>query len=105
NNLPAWDLWEDNIEKFNKAPGSTNNHQAWEGGYMDHICEAMNTACALYSALNSRRPLPFTLGDALLCLYLHDIEKPWKYVLGQDELEDPDLATKEKRHEFRGKII
>jgi hypothetical protein len=46
---------------------------------MDHIVDAMNIAVKLYETLNELRALPFTLSDALLVLYLHDLEKPWKY--------------------------
>jgi hypothetical protein len=59
------------------APGSTKNHQAWEGGYIDHITEVMNIAHWLYTS--SPRPLPFGLADALEVLFLHDLEKPWKF--------------------------
>ncbi len=64
---------------FETVRGSTHNHQAWPGGYVDHVTEVMNVAVVLYPALAERRPLPFSLSDALLVLYLHDIEKPWKY--------------------------
>lgn len=39
----------------------------------------MNIAAALYGFLGAIRPLPFSLSDALLVLFLHDIEKPWAY--------------------------
>ena len=68
-----------NKEMFDKAKGSSYNHQAWEGGYMGHMRDIMNIACRIYSNLNSVRSLPFSLSDALLVLFLHDIEKPWKY--------------------------
>lgn len=60
------------------AAGATHNHQAWLGGYLDHIRETMNIAVALYSSLENRRSLPFTLSDTLLVLFLHDLEKPWR---------------------------
>ena len=72
-------LLRDNRELFDRVPGSVHNHQAWEGGYLDHVREVMNIALALYEMLASKRPLPFSLSSALLVLYLHDIEKPWKY--------------------------
>ena len=62
---------------FETSKGSKIKHQAWEGGYLDHIMEVMNIACVTYDALNQCRALPFSLSDALLCLYLHDIEKLW----------------------------
>jgi hypothetical protein len=63
---------------FEEKPGSSHNHQAWKGGYSDHITEVGNIAHLLFGILNEIRPLPFTLGDAMLCLFLHDIEKPFK---------------------------
>jgi len=98
-------IMEENKERFEKAPGSTHNHQAWEGGYLDHILETMDIAYIILPTLKlTGRPVP-KFGDVILCLFLHDIEKPWKYVLGQNELDDPDLNTKTDRHEFRRKLI
>ena len=70
-------LYYDNEALFNTAEGSSFNHQAWEGGYADHVREVMNIAVMLYPVY-SIRPLNFTLSDALLVLFLHDLEKPWK---------------------------
>jgi hypothetical protein len=66
-------------ELFQSARGSSHNHQAWAGGYADHVGEVMNTAVALYDALGRLRPLPFSLSDALVVLFVHDLEKPWAY--------------------------
>jgi len=72
-------MLEENKERFSCAIGSSHNHQSWEGGYLDHLTEIMNIAILLYKPLNEARPLHFSLSDALLVLYLHDLEKPWKY--------------------------
>ncbi|MDO8466959.1 MAG: hypothetical protein Q7S83_02350 [bacterium] len=88
-------LYEENRKLWEKSPGSSHNHQAWEGGYLDHITEVMNIAVNIYESLNAVRPLPFSLSDALLVLYLHDLEKPWKHV-GKVKMEN-----KAARHEFR----
>src|SRR3989344_7866617 len=74
-------LLQDNYDLFSKARGSSHNHQAWEGGYVDHLTEIMNIATVLYEPLNNRRTLPFSLSDALLVLYLHDLEKPWRHLV------------------------
>jgi len=66
------------------APGSKHNHQAWPGGYVDHITEVMNIAIELYKTLNALRPLSFTLSDALFVLFLHDIEKPFRFEFAED---------------------
>jgi len=74
----------DNRELFGTVQGSTHNHQAWPGGYLDHVTEVMNIAVVLFKALDAKRPLPFSISDILLVVFLHDIEKPWKYELGED---------------------
>lgn len=97
-------LLAENRELFRKVPGSGHNHQAWPGGYLDHVQECMNVAMVLYWALHAQRPLPFTVGDALLVLFLHDLEKPWKYELDAEgklqykpEFKDNKTAQKEFR--------
>ena len=93
-------LYNDNYARFYLAPGSSANHQAWSpGGYIAHIEEVMNIAIVLYEVLNGLRKLPFSLSDALVVLFLHDIEKPWKYV---DKI---SFKNKQERAEFRQKII
>lgn len=81
------------------AQGSMHNHQAWPGGYLDHVAEVVDLAFVQYEALSKIRPLPFTLSEALLVLFLHDIEKPWKYGKGHRFLHKLD------RHLFRMKLI
>lgn len=78
-NAPLKKLWDDHRGRMETAPGSSHNHQAWHGGYRDHIVECLNIARSLHAALAEIRPLPFSLADALTVLYLHDLEKPWKY--------------------------
>ena len=89
-------MLDENQVLFTAARGSKHNHQAWRGGYLDHITEIMNIAVILYTPLNEARPLPFSLSDSLLVLYLHDLEKPWKYITKEDgSLEiNPLLADK-----------
>lgn len=71
-------LATDYYDLFVKSPGSSYNHQAWDGGYLHHIVETMNVAVQLYAVLSGLRPLPFTVADALTVMTLHDIEKPFK---------------------------
>jgi hypothetical protein len=80
---------------FEQARGSSNNHQAWTGGYIDHLHEVMNLAVVLYPTMKELRPLPFSLSDALLVLFVHDLEKPWTY-------EQID-GNWQRKKEFRGK--
>ncbi|MCB8943150.1 MAG: hypothetical protein H6658_05295 [Ardenticatenaceae bacterium] len=89
-------LLAENRALFHTAWGSSHNHQAWPGGYYDHIQEVLNLAVVLYQALSPLRPLPFTLSDALLVLYLHDIEKPWAY-------EHDNQGHRQRKASFVGK--
>lgn len=73
-------ILNDHYDQFIKSPGSKFKHQAWEGGYLGHIVEIFSIAEKIYPSLQEIRPLPFTLGDAILVLFLHDLEKPFKYV-------------------------
>lgn len=93
----------DNRKLFRSAYGSTHNHQNWSGGYWDHISEVMNIAAAMYRGLNSYRPLSFSLSDSVLILFLHDIEKPWKYEFGPDGRlrTKEEFNTEKKSHAFR----
>lgn len=92
----------DHRELFETVQGSSHNHQAWTGGYMDHIHEAMNIGLVFYTQLNELRPLPFSASDALLIIFLHDIEKPWKYELvdGKPEIKAA-LVDKDNQKKFR----
>jgi hypothetical protein len=67
----------------------------------------MNIAIVLYERLSSIRPLPFSASDALLVVFLHDIEKPWKYEVGPSgQLQHIEsLRTKEAQHEFRARKL
>jgi len=96
----------DNRELFATARGSKNNHQAWLGGYWDHVVETMNIAVVLYRSLGATKRIRygcFSLSEALVVMFLHDIEKPWKYSLGDDGKlqENPALADKSARKKFR----
>ncbi|HTM68175.1 MAG TPA: phosphoribosyltransferase family protein [Candidatus Binatia bacterium] len=96
-------LLDANRALFETVQGSTNNHQAWPGGYVDHVTEIMNIALVDHRAWADIRPWPFSLSDALLVVFLHDVEKPWKYELGPDgQLRHlPAFAAKEDAHKFR----
>ena len=87
------------------ARGSTNNHQTWRGGWWDHTTEAMNIAVVLYPILDALRPLPFTLSDALLVLFMHDVEKPWKYEMRNGEwVHRIDMIMKSEHQAYRMKL-
>jgi hypothetical protein len=95
-------LYQDHQKLFITVAGSRHNHQAWPGGYQDHVQEAMNIALLLWDSFSSLRPLPFTISDLLLIVFLHDIEKPWKYVYEGGMLEYREgMETKEDHKRFR----
>ncbi len=89
--------------EFKAARGSSYNHQAWKGGYLDHIAETMNIGRVLYDSLNTLRTLPFSLSEALVVLFIHDLEKPWKHILTADQSISlqPELADKSNHFEFK----
>jgi hypothetical protein len=96
-------ILDDHRERFEQVRGSTHNHQAWEGGYIDHITDGLNFARHLYEFMKSfGRPLPFSLSDALLIFFLHDLEKPWRILVQNGVASNKaGLDTKEAFKEFR----
>jgi hypothetical protein len=75
-------ILDDHRALFEKARGSTHNHQTWDGGYIDHITDGLNYARHLYRFEESfARPMRFSLSDALLVFFLHDLEKPWRILV------------------------
>ena len=91
-------LFEDEQVRFSKAMGSSKKHHAFEGGYAKHIADTMRIAGKLYDSLNEYS-LPFILQDVYLVLFLHDLEKAWKY-------SEPRInVSKEEAEAFRQQII
>lgn len=89
---------------FETARGSTHNHQTWDGGYIDHVTDGMNYGRHLYEFDKAfERRLPFSMSDALLIFFLHDLEKPWRILVNeQGEASNRDgLATKDEFKAFR----
>lgn len=99
------------VEKYHEekqhymaAQGSVHNHQAWPGGYMDHLTEVLNIGRLLYHPMNERRVLPFSVSDVLVVLFLHDIEKCYpariqRYVaLGQTRPDAKDRVRFQLMH-------
>ncbi len=79
------DIYKQNRDLFHFATGSQSNHQVWQGGYADHISECLTINDVTYDALSSIRPLGFTKESAAICLFFHDIEKPYKYAPKENE--------------------
>lgn len=107
-------LYDDYKELMDSAPGAASNHQTWEGGYKDHVAQTMNLFRRLFFDMDQNRwlaALPadeqFSLSDGLTVLYLHDLEKSYKYRIAEDGtlIDNPDLAHKKVRKEFRQALI
>ena len=84
NRARAIALWGDLQRHVPDAAGSIKSHHAWPGGYADHIKEVMNLAIMLYDRMHSERPLVFSVSSALLVLFLHDCEKPFKHATDKE---------------------
>jgi len=81
------------------ARGSQSKHQAWPGGYLDHLGEIFRIAASLYHSLSQHRSLPFALDAAIVVLYFHDVEKIWKYSTGLPDRFDKKTYLFETLHE------
>jgi hypothetical protein len=102
---PTMAMIEKNEALFDVAPGSTHNHQAWPGGYWDHIAEVCEMVEHLYDGLlNMGRPLPFFPEDAIVVLFFHDLEKPWRISTDNDG-KYISLFPKDGSQEFREKQL
>jgi len=103
----------DHRQRLEKSPGSRSAHHAWEGGWMEHERQTMMIAAYIYDLfmLTERMDeLPeneqFTLSDAQVVMFLHDIEKPFVYGFddeGHVLIENP--MTKQERKLFRKGVI
>lgn len=95
---PILNVYEHYHDIFHFAKGSNVKHQAWQGGYADHITECLEINEIYYNGLNKKRKLDeFTLEEAAISLFFHDFEKPFKY--GPDT--DPVCAALQKRNQRR----
>ena len=93
-------LYKDFEDRFKSAPGSLRKHQAWKGGYIQHIEETMNLGQMIYKEMNEFRKLTFSFADVILVLFLHDLEKPFRYVPTKKE-----FKTDIEKHEFIQSLI
>lgn len=100
-------IHEDYRDKFEAGLGSSHNHQFWPGGYVDHVTEAMNIGLLLHKSFGVQRPLTFPASDILLVVYLHDLEKPFKYFIHDDGqlYRRNDLLQKDADEAFKREII
>lgn len=78
------------------SPGSKASHQAWTGGYMDHISHMIQLADSIYYDNKEPEfwnPSNFTIGDIYLVIFLHDFEKPFRLV-------EPKFSQEDIKKEF-----
>jgi hypothetical protein len=73
-------IYEEHKDLFHTNPGSSHNHQAWKGGYADHLAAMLRHSWLEYDLCDSLYgPLPFTLGSAQVAIFCHDAEKLYLY--------------------------
>ncbi len=110
-------ILDDFQDIFQKSAGSRKSHHNYAGGYLDHLMEMLEIADDLYCTMSEqylckyRASPPFEFDDALLVIFLHDIEKPFKYERQKNQTEEEfteikrKLATKKGREQFRLDLI
>lgn len=89
--LPCLSFMKDYRGLIETAWGSRSAHQAWRGGYLMHIGSVMMFARRIFPYVD--HPVPFTLNDALLVLFWHDIEKVF--------MPEAKFSDKMERRKFR----
>lgn len=99
---------DDHADEICVAKGSGHNHQAWSGGYHDHVVQCLVLAQDQYTLLTGYtlhegvdcyaprdyRP-GFTLEQAALVLYFHDIEKIFKYGFKASNYHPEQISNKD----------
>src|ERR1043165_5220140 len=65
---------QDHLDLIMTVPGSGGNHQAWFGGYHDHVVQCLDIA----NFMHSEMPFTFSWESIFLVLYFHDVEKLWR---------------------------
>lgn len=102
-----------NADRLERAPGSRGAHHAWEGGYKEYLRQTMMIAAQLFPLFVDTSRLDelpheerFSLGDALVVMFLHDIEKMFMYDFDENgELVTVMHMTKADRKEFQRSVI
>lgn len=93
NSIKCISLLDYFITCFPTAPDSSFNHQSFDVGYYKHVDDILTYAIRLYTTLSKDNKLKFKLSDAILVLFLHDIEKPVKYCDNTEE-SDSEIRTR-----------
>lgn len=94
-----------NAERVAQTPGARKKHQAWDGGYLDHVVYATNYGIALHNLHKQIGFQPdYSESDIAIVMLLHDFGKVARYRKvenGWDYVENPNQAE----HDFFNHII
>ena len=99
-------ILDEHAATFDFARGSLYKHQAWPGGYLQHVADCMSIARRILNGTRRGYPVPFEWGSVVLVLFLHDIEKPFmqlQFAIAAPE--DFRPWTKKERIDFRMGMI
>lgn len=70
------------LSLINEAKGSASKHQAWKGGYRNHLEQCLALGDHLYREFDF--PVKVVRAESVvIVLYFHDIEKIFKYTNGE----------------------
>jgi 23S rRNA maturation-related 3'-5' exoribonuclease YhaM len=83
-------MFEDHKERFFRSPGSLEKHQAWERGYIDHLEQIMDLAIDMCELFEIKYGVQFVVSDVILVLWVHDLEKPFRYVEPKQEFSNDE---------------
>lgn len=81
-------------------PAAVSHHHFWTGGILQHISEVMTIVQVLYRIMERIRgtPTTFTMDDAILVAYIHDLDKLERY-----ERNTTNWKTKGVAYPFKAK--
>lgn len=74
------DIYQTYRHLIHSAPGSSHNHQNWEGGLADHYADLLRRSWFSYQDEDEWHQvygldMPYTLGSLQIALWCHDAEK------------------------------
>jgi hypothetical protein len=109
------DFHRSHWDKVSSAPGSSHNHQAWSGGYLEHIRQVNEFAVRLYEVWSQMGVLEdlkitgedFSLSDAVLVTTVHDLEKIFRLNYDSDGnlALNTELSSKAQREAFKFDLL
>lgn len=80
----------EHLDRMEKFPASIGKHHMYPGGYYDHILECLENVTQLWPLVE--KTANFTLDDAIVTAYFHDIYK----LLYKYELDDEPYSDKQR---------